>query len=135
MKDLGLVASLCIVALFSLAQTNAALAADAPDLGTAATFGVLSNTYTNTAAGTTINGDLGYTTGPAVVPTVNGTTHVADATYNQAGIDQNAARANLLGQLCTPIGAAVALNAYDVDGLGPVHRESSLLVVIPALAQ
>lgn len=119
MKGLGLVAGLCIVALFSLAQTNAALAATAPDLGTTITFGVLSSTYTNTVAGTTINGDLGYSTGPAVTPTVNGTTHVADPTYTQAGIDQNAALANLLGQPCTNLGPG-ALNLDDVDiGGGP----------------
>ena len=74
---LSFLASLGFVVLLSLAHTDRALAADAPDLGMAATFGILSSTYTNTVAGTTINGDLGYTTGPAVVPTVNGTTHVA----------------------------------------------------------
>lgn len=120
MKDLGLVAGLCIVALFSLAQTSTALAATAPNLGTAITFGVLSDTYTNTVAGTTINGDLGYTTGPAVTPTVNGATYVApDPTYSQAGIDQNSARANLLGQPCTNLGpGALNLDAVDIGG-GP----------------
>ena len=96
-----------------------ALAATAPDLGVAATFGVLSDTYTNTVAGTTINGDLGYTTGPAVVPTVNGTTYVADGTYNQAGADQATALANLNGQACTYLGSgAVNLDAVDI-GNGP----------------
>src|SRR4030042_4871143 len=119
MMGLSLLASLGLVALLSLAQNDAALAADAPDLGTSATFGVLSSTYTNTAAGTTINGDLGYTTGPAVVPTVNGTTYVADATYNQAGIDQNAALTNLLGQPCTNLGiGALNLNSVAIGG-GP----------------
>src|SRR5579859_1014325 len=66
-----------------------------PSLGQAASFAILSSTYTNTVAGTTITGDLGYTTGPATAPTVNGTTHVADSTYTQAGTDQTAALANL----------------------------------------
>jgi Ice-binding-like len=80
---------------------SAAYAATSPSLGMASTFGILSGTYTNTAVGTTINGDLGYTTPPAVAPTVNGTTHVADGTYNQAGIDQGTALSALNSQPCT----------------------------------
>ncbi len=77
------------------------LAATTPSLGAASSFGILGSTYTNTTAGTTINGDLGYTTLPAVAPTVNGTTHVADSAYNQAGIDQGTALTNLNNQVCT----------------------------------
>lgn len=76
-------------------------AATSPALGIANTFSILSSTYTNTVAGTTINGDLGYTVGPPVAPTVNGTTHVADGTYNQAGIDQGVALVALNSQPCT----------------------------------
>ena len=76
-------------------------AATTPGLGQATSFGILSNTYTNTASGTTISGDLGYTTGPATTPTVNGTTHVADGTYTQAGIDQGSTLSNLNSQPCT----------------------------------
>src|SRR3990172_3141928 len=36
-------------------------------------FAILANTYTNTGAGTVLNGDLGYTVPPANPPTVNGT--------------------------------------------------------------
>ncbi len=86
-----------------------AYAATTPDLGQAASFGILSNTYTNTAPGSTINGDLGYTTGPAVNPTVNGTTYNALTTkYSTAGIDQGTALAALASQPCThtfPAGA------------------------------
>ncbi len=69
-------------------------------------FAVLGSTYTNTSA-TTINGDLGYTTGPGVAPTVNGTTHVADGAYTQAGIDQGSALAALNAEVCdfTIVGA------------------------------
>ncbi|HUX31979.1 MAG TPA: IPTL-CTERM sorting domain-containing protein [Thiobacillus sp.] len=113
----GLLAGLGVTA-FVLVSAQA-LAATAPNLGTSATYGVLSSTYTNTAAGTTINGDLGYTTGPAVVPTVNGTTHVADGPYATAGIDQGIALADLNGQSCTSLGAgAVALDTVDL-GAGP----------------
>lgn len=76
-------------------------AATPPPLGMADSFSILSGTYNNTTSGTTINGDLGYTTPPATTPTVNGTTHVADATYNQAGIDQGTALSALNAQPCT----------------------------------
>jgi hypothetical protein len=78
-----------------------AFAATTPPLGIASTFSILSSTYTNTAAGTTVGGDLGYTTAPAVMPTVNGIKHVVDATYNQAGIDQATALTNLNNQPAT----------------------------------
>jgi hypothetical protein len=71
-------------------------------LGTASTFGVLASTYTNTVAGVIINGDLGYTTGPAVSPIIFGTLYVAPNTvYSQAGTDQGS--------------ALVALNALPCD--------------------
>lgn len=76
-------------------------AATSPSLGAANTFTVLSGSYVNTTPGTTISSDLGYTTGPAVAPTVGGTTHVADSTYNQAGIDQGNASSFLNSQPCT----------------------------------
>ena len=91
-----------------LLSAGYAQAATSPSLGFAETFGILADSFTNTTPGTTVNGDLGYTTGPAVNPTVNGTTFIADATYNQAGIDQNAAQSDLNSQTCTftfPIGA------------------------------
>ncbi|MDP2648553.1 MAG: ice-binding family protein [bacterium] len=62
-------------------------------------FAVLASTYTNTGA-TTITGDLGFTTGPGVAPTVSGTTHTADAEYNQAGIDQASTLSALNAQSC-----------------------------------
>jgi len=99
LKKLGIVSLGLFLAVFMFSPI--ASAATSPTLGAAAPFVVLSSTYTNTVPGTTLTGDLGYTTGPAVAPTVNGTTHVADATYNQAGIDQNAALSNLNSQPCT----------------------------------
>lgn len=77
----------------------AAFAATTPSLGDAATFGVLGSTYTNTAA-TTITGDLGYTTGPGVAPTVSGTTYVNTGIYSQAGIDQATALSVLNAETC-----------------------------------
>lgn len=61
--------------LISLIASPLASAATSPGLGAANTFVILSGTYSNTAAGTTLNGDLGYTTPPAVTPTVNGNSY------------------------------------------------------------
>lgn len=92
----------------SLLTTAPALAATNPALGQAGSFTVLSGTYSNSTPGTTISNDLGYTTPPVTPATVNGTIHVADAVYNQAGIDQGTALNALNAQPCTytfPIGA------------------------------
>ena len=89
------------VAIMALAGVPLAHAATTPPLGMASSFSVLSGTYSNTTPGTTLNGDLGYTTPPASAATVNGQTHVADATYNQAGIDQGTALSALNSQPCT----------------------------------
>ena len=100
----GVVSSVTGLIALTLSLTvvsTAAHAATDPGLGLANTFGILSSTYTNTAIGTTITGDLGYTTGPAVAPTVNGTTYVASGSYAQAGIDQGSALTNLNSQPCT----------------------------------
>lgn len=95
-------------------------AATNPPLGVAGSFSILAGTYTNTAAGTTINGDVGYTTGPATVPTINGTTHVADATYTQAGIDQGTALSTLNSQPCTFTFAPGAIDLATDTTHGPI---------------
>lgn len=105
-----------------LSQTGIARAATTPDLGIATTFGILASTYTNTVAGTTINGDLGYTTGPATAPTVNGNTHAANGTYTQAGIDQGTALTSLNSQACdfsyAPGAIDLATDVTTPDGVG-----------------
>ena len=53
---------------FIIIRPNAVPAAMTPSLGLAESYGVLAGTYTNTSASTTINGDVGFTTGPAKVP-------------------------------------------------------------------
>ncbi len=95
-------------------------AATSPDLQMAESFVILSSSYTNTAPGTTLNGDLGYTTPPAVAPTVNGNIHVADITYNQAGIDQGTALANLNSQPCDFNFAPGAIDLASDVTHGPV---------------
>ncbi len=119
-KEIWCVPTLLLVALIAWSY---AYAATSPSLGIADTFGILSSTYTNTVAGTTINGDLGYTTAPAFSPTVNGTTHVADSTYIQAGSDQGTALASLNTQACThtfaPGAVDLASNADFPTGIYP----------------
>lgn len=98
----SLLVLLLIIAIQSIfVPVTNVFAATTPNLGQAASFAILAGSYTNTVGGTTINGDLGYTTGPATNPTVNGTTHIADSMYNQAGIDQNSALSALASQPCT----------------------------------
>jgi hypothetical protein len=111
-----------VVVAFILGLTGNVIAATTPDLGQTASFGILSSTYTNTVGGTTINGDLGYTTGPETAPTVNGTTHDSDGTYTQAGIDQGAALVDLNNQPCdfsyAPGAIDLATDVTTPDGVG-----------------
>jgi hypothetical protein len=92
-----------------------ASAATSPSLGEAGYYGILSSTYTNTAVGTTVYWDIGYTTMPAVPATVvNGIVHVADANYTQAGLDQATALANLNSQAGSSPGFTFAPGAIDL---------------------
>lgn len=101
---------LAAVFTFGLSGSVAVLAATTPSLGTAATYGILSSTYTNTAAGTTITGDVGFSTGPAVVPGGTHTNYGSAAPYTTAGTDQGAALTSLNGQACTFTFAAGAID-------------------------
>ncbi|MFB5638165.1 MAG: ice-binding family protein [Nitrosarchaeum sp.] len=77
-------------------------------------FGILASTYTNTASGTVITGDVGYTTGPALKATVNGVIHIADSVYSQAGIAQNAMTSSANSQACTSnLGTTVDLSLVN----------------------
>jgi len=97
---IGLVVSLGVVT-FGLAKPVSVLAAVSPDLKTAATYGILASTYTNTTAGTTINGDVGFTTGPAVTPAGTHTNYGVVAPYATAGTDLASALSALNSQPCT----------------------------------
>ncbi|MEI7511202.1 MAG: ice-binding family protein [Candidatus Peregrinibacteria bacterium] len=91
-----------------------------PSVGIASTYSVLSSTYTNTAVGTTLNGDMGYTTGPAFIPTINGATHIGDGVYNQAGTDQGSSLSALSLQGCTFSFAAGAIDLSSDTTHGPI---------------
>ncbi|MCA1779947.1 MAG: ice-binding family protein, partial [Xanthomonadaceae bacterium] len=77
--------------------------------------GVVAETFSNNGA-TLVDGDVCFTTGTA--PDVTAGSNVVTPCPDQTGIDQNAARADLEAQSCTPIGAAVALDTVSI-GAGP----------------
>jgi len=94
-----------------------ALSQTAPDLGSTDSFAIVSGTFSNSTAGTVVDGDVCFSTGPSASPTINGATQTPCP--DQAGIDQNAARAELDAQSCTSIGAAVALDTISIGGGTP----------------
>ncbi|MFB5605813.1 MAG: ice-binding family protein [Nitrosarchaeum sp.] len=77
-------------------------------------FGILASTYTNTASGTVITGDVGYTTGPMIEATVSGIIRNGDSVYSQAGIAQNAMTSSANSQACTSnLGTTVDLSLVN----------------------
>src|SRR3989344_4524619 len=98
---------------FGLALPLTALAATTPSLGQATTYGVLGSTYSNATGPTTITGDVGFTTGPAVTPLGTHANYGSGAPYSAAGSAQSTALSNLNDQFlasCTSLGAAVNLD-------------------------
>lgn len=106
--------------LLFLLAAPIAQAATTPSLGAAASYGVLANTYTNTVPGTTINGDIGFTTGPAVVPAGVHTNYGSGAPYATAGVDQGNALSALAAQPCTFTFAPGAINLSTDVTHGPI---------------
>jgi Ice-binding-like/IPTL-CTERM motif len=104
-----LVAGLTFAALLYGASPASAQAV-APGLGSEATFGVVSSTFTNsnTAPQTIINGSACFTTGPATAPLL--VTGAYGACPASAGTDQTSALSTLNTQPCTSLGAIVALD-------------------------
>ena len=107
-----LIACLGFAALTGAAST--AMAQTAPGLGSLDSHAVASGTLTNTAAGTVINGDVCFTTGPTVNPTVVGAYGPCPAS---AAADPTAALAILNTQPCTLLPAG-NLDAVSIGG-GP----------------
>lgn len=70
--------------------------------------------------GTTITGDVGYTTGPAVAPAGVHTNYGSGAPYATAGIDQNSALSALNSQTCTFTFAPGAIDLATDTTHGPI---------------
>ena len=77
-----------------------ALAATTPNFGDSSNYAVLSSTYTDTSAATTINGSVGFTTPPATAPLGTHTNYGSGAPYSLAGTDQASIVGNLNAQTC-----------------------------------
>lgn len=75
--------------------------ATTPSLGVAATYGILSSTYINTSAATRIDGDVGFTSEPAVIPLGTHLNYGSGAPYSTAGTDAATALFDLNNQVCT----------------------------------
>lgn len=120
MKSFNRMVLMVLVAVVALGLAGLIKAATTPSMGLSATYGVLSSTYTNTVAGTTINGDVGFTTGPAVAPAGVHTNYGSSAPYSTAGTDQGNALANLNGQVCTFTFASGAIDLATDTTHGPI---------------
>ena len=105
-----LVISIACLVVVEFSLVKFARAAITPPLGAATTYGILANTYVNTTAGTTVNGDVGFTTGPAVAPAGTHTNYGSGAPYSTAGTDQGSALSTLALEACTFNFAPGAIN-------------------------
>jgi uncharacterized repeat protein (TIGR01451 family) len=126
MKKLTIQPILAVLAVslaLGFSGSMTALAATTPSLGLASTYGILSGTFTNTVAGTTINGDVGFTTGPAMAPAGVHTNYGSGAPYSTAhSTDALNALTALGAQPCTytfPAGAIdLATDVTNPNGVG-----------------
>ncbi|MDB5178580.1 MAG: hypothetical protein JWN01_523 [Patescibacteria group bacterium] len=101
-KTTALVMAVALV-VAALVNPFATQAATTPSLGAASTYGILANTYTNSAAGTTVNGDVGFLVAPTVEPAPVGghTNYGTSGPYVTAGANQATALASLNAEACT----------------------------------
>ena len=102
----GLIIGLAVAAMF-VSHEATAVQALVP-LGSAAPFGVLAATTATTIPTTTINGDLGVSTGNTVsgAPIVNGTLHLGDPIAAQAQLDLTTAYNDAAGRTVAAITVA-----------------------------
>ena len=122
-KNSIVVVAVGILSMVGLVSPASVFAASTPTLGTASTYGIVSDTWTNSLnAGleTAINGNVCYTTPPDTAPvSINGITVTP---LSQAvvpcinGAAQSTALANLNSQACTSLGANVVLSGTYTPG-------------------
>ncbi len=110
---------LAIASLFSLLTASQAFAATTPALGATDGYAILSSTFTNTSP-TTINGGVGFTTAPAVVPLGTHANYGSGSPYSQAGTDQGVLLNALNVQPCTFTFAPGAIDLSTDITHGPV---------------
>ncbi|HBM45991.1 MAG: hypothetical protein UT05_C0001G0032 [Parcubacteria group bacterium GW2011_GWF2_38_76] len=113
-NKITIVTALTVAIVIGFGGPNVALAATAPDLGSIGSYGVTSHTFTNTTVGSTVNGDVCYTTGPATTPTITG------ATVSPCDPARETEQINALSvlntQACTSIGTNVVLSGTYTPG-------------------
>lgn len=113
------IAALTVASMIGLSFPTVTLAATTPSLGTAATYGVLSSTFTRNVGVTAIVGDLGYTTlSGSGTNTVSGST--ATPATAQSGTDQATVLSALSLQPCTFTFAAGPIDLASDITHGPV---------------
>ena len=124
LNGMKLIILLLIVLVQFIFIPHRAYAANAVSLGTAASFSVLGATTVTNTGSTVLNGDFGISPGNASSVTgftfssspgpgiVNGATHFADSTANQAKNDSDGAYGSLLSQGCD-----LNLTGQDLSGL------------------
>lgn len=112
--------SLFLIISMAVPFAPSAYAATTPSLGAASTYAVLGSTFTNTTAGTTINGDVGFTTGPAVTPAGIHINYGPGAPYAVAGSNQSTALSSLASEPCTFTFTTGAIDLSTDTTHGPV---------------
>ncbi len=122
MKIFNKVSAALLAVVFALVMNspNSVFAATTPDLGASSSYAVIGSTYTNTVPGTTITGDIGFTTPPAVVPAGIHNNYGSSAPYSAAGSDQNNALSTLATQACTFTFASGAIDLATDTTHGPI---------------
>jgi hypothetical protein len=115
-------AGISVLFLTGIVWPGTAFGATTPSLGVAADYGVLGSTYTNTSV-TTVNGEVGFATGPAVDPLGTHVNYGSVPPYSVAGADQGTALSDLNSQACTFtfIAGAVDLSSDVTHGAPGIY--------------
>lgn len=96
-----IIASISLFIVIGIIGAIKVFAATTPFFGVTSSYTILSSTYTNTVPGTTVTGDIGFTTPPAVTPAGIHANYGSGAPYATAGIDQGILLTSLNSQPCT----------------------------------